>query len=486
MNPKLSFHPGDIPQKPGVYIFRDRFGEVIYVGKASNLRKRLSHYFRRLRSALADPKLRSLVNSIDSWEVMPVKNESESLILESRLIKEYAPKYNVLLRDDKRFFLIKINPKEEYPRIRMTRIRRNDEYRYFGPFPKGDVKGTADFLTRYFGLRSCHPDIPDEKDFNHCLASKIKNCSAPCAGKVTKEGYLKRVAALMKVLEGDCEEVVCELRKRMEKSSFEKKYEIAAKWRDLLSNIEGIFGEKKRSFRFASIPHSFGEESVKDLKKALGIEKEPRVIEAFDISNISGQFAVASMVCFRDGRPDRKSYRRFRIREVHQIDDFAMMSEVVKRHYLRKLSENRTDTDLIMVDGGKGQLNAALSSLISIKYPPTPILGLAKRNEEIFLPNRTDPVLLDRSSPALKLLQAVRDEAHRFAISYHRELRGKRIEESILDEIEGIGQNRKIQILKEFGSIETLRKSGAEQIAERIPGIGIKLAEAIKWKLRDT
>ena len=225
---------------------------------------------------------------------------------------------------------------------------------------------------------------------------------------------------------------------------------------------------------------------MKDLKKALGIEKEPRVIEAFDISNISGQFAVASMVCFRDGRPDRKSYRRFRIREVHQIDDFAMMSEVVKRHYSRKLSENRTDTDLIMVDGGKGQLNAALSSLISIKYPPTPILGLAKRNEEIFLPNRTDPVLLDRSSPALKLLQAVRDEAHRFAISYHRELRGKRIEESILDEIEGIGQNRKIQILKEFGSIETLRKSGAEQIAERIPGIGIKLAEAIKWKLRDT
>ncbi|MEI6423931.1 MAG: helix-hairpin-helix domain-containing protein [Lentisphaerota bacterium] len=365
----------------------------------------------------------------------------------------------------------------------MTRIRRNDEYRYFGPFPKGDVKGTAEFLTRYFGLRSCHPDVPDEKDFNHCLASKIKNCSAPCAGKVTREGYLERVAALMKVLEGDCEGVVCELRKKMEKASLEKKYEVAAKWRDLLSNIEEIFGEKKRSFRFASIPHSFGEESVKDLQKALGIEKEPRVIEAFDISNISGQFAVASMVCFRDGRPDRKSYRRFRIREVHQIDDFAMMNEVVKRHYSRKLSESRMDTDLIMVDGGKGQLSAALSGLIAIKYPPTPILGLAKRNEEIFLPGKSDPIVLDRSRAALKLLQAVRDEAHRFAISYHRELRGKRIEESILDEVEGIGQNRKIQILKEFGSIESLKKASAEQIAERIPGIGVKLAETIKEKL---
>jgi excinuclease ABC subunit C len=159
-----------------------------------------------------------------------------------------------------------------------------------------------------------------------------------------------------------------------------------------------------------------------------------------------------------------------------------MMKEVVKRHFSRKLSENRMDTDLIMVDGGKGQLSAALSGLISIEYPPTPILGLAKRNEEIFLPNRTDPVILDRSSPALKLLQAVRDEAHRFAISYHRELRGKRIEESILDEIEGIGQNRKIQILREFGSIENLKKSSTGQIAERIPGIGLKLAEMIKDK----
>jgi excinuclease ABC subunit C len=483
MNPKLSFHPGDIPQKPGVYIFRDRFGEVIYVGKATNLRKRLSHYFQRSRSTLSDPKLRSLINSIDSWEVIPVKNESESLILESRLIKEYAPKYNVLLRDDKRFFLIKINLGEPYPKIRLTRIRRNDEFRYFGPFPKGDVKGTADFLTRHFGLRACQPDIPDEKDFKHCLASKIKNCSAPCVGKVTREGYMERVAALMKVLAGDCETVVCEIRRKMEKASLEKRYEVAARWRDLLSNIEGIFGEKKRSFRFAAIPSSFGADSVQDLQKALGIEKEPKVIEAFDISNISGQFAVASMVCFRDGRPERKSYRRFKIRDVHQIDDFAMMNEVVKRHYSRKLAEKRGNTDLIMVDGGKGQLNAALDALISIKYPPTPILGLAKRNEEIFLPGRTSPLILDRNSPALKLLQAVRDEAHRFAISYHRELRGKRIEESVLDEIEGIGDNRKIQILREFGSIENLKKASAEQIAERIPGIGLKLAEMIKEKI---
>ena len=483
MNLKVSFNPGDIPQKPGVYIFRDRFGDVIYVGKAVNLRKRLSQYFQRSRSRMADPKLRSLINTIDSWEVSPVKNESESLILESRLIKEYAPKYNVLLRDDKRFFLIRINPEEEYPKIRLTRIRRNDGSRYFGPFPKGNVKETADFLTRYFGLRTCRVDVPGELDYRHCLSSRIKDCCSPCNGKVTREGYMERVAMLMKVLEGGCEEVICELRSRMEKAAAEKKYETAAKWRDMIANIEGIFGEKRRNFRFASIPSSSGEESVKDLQLALGIDREPRMIEAFDISNISGQFAVASMVCFRNGRPESKSYRRFRIRDVHQSDDFAMMNEVVRRHYSRKLAENRVDTDLIIVDGGKGQLSAALSALIALKYPPTPILGLAKRNEEIFLPEKSEPIVLDRSRPALKLLQAVRDEAHRFAISYHRELRGKRIEESILDEVEGIGDNRKMQILNEFGSIESLKKASPEQIAERIPGIGIKLAEMIKEKI---
>ncbi|HBC87009.1 MAG TPA: excinuclease ABC subunit C [Lentisphaeria bacterium] len=483
MNLKLSFNPGDIPQKPGVYIFRDRFGDVIYVGKAANLRKRLSQYFQRSRSRLADPKLRSLINSIDSWEISPVKNESESLILESRLIKEYAPKYNVLLRDDKRFFLIKIDLNEQYPRLKLARLRKNDGARYFGPFPKGDVRGTADFLTRYFGLRTCRADVPDEIDFRHCMSSRIRDCCAPCNGKVTKEGYMERVSTLMKVLEGDSEQVVCELRSRMEKAAAGKQYETAAKWRDMLTNIEEIFGEKKRNFRFASIPSESGGESVKDLQTALGIDREPKMIEAFDISNISGQFAVASMVCFRDGRPDRNSYRRFRIREVHQIDDFAMMDEVVRRHYSRKLSEGRADTDLIIVDGGKGQLNAALSALISIKYPPMPILGLAKRNEEVFLPGKPEPIVLERTRPALKLLQAVRDEAHRFAISYHRELREKRIEESILDEIEGIGDNRKMQILNEFGSIESLKKASPEQIAERIPGIGLKLAEMIKEKI---
>jgi len=287
----------------------------------------------------------------------------------------------------------------------------------------------------------------------------------------------------MRVLDGDCDEVVCELRNRMEDAAEGKKFETAARWRDMITNIEEIFGIKKRNFRFSSIPSEAGMEAVLDLQTALGIEREPKIIEAFDISNISGEFAVASMVCFREGRPDRSSYRRFRIREVHQIDDFAMMEEVIRRHYSRKMAENRMDTDLIMVDGGKGQLSAALSSLIAIKYPPTPILGLAKRHEEIFLPKREDSLVLDRTRPALKLLQAIRDEAHRFAISYHRELREKRIEESILDEIEGIGDNRKIQILREFGSVENLKKATAEEIAERIPGIGMKLAEIIKAKL---
>jgi excinuclease ABC subunit C len=481
MNKKSKpFYPGDIPAKPGVYIYRDRFGKVIYVGKAANLRKRMSQYFQPSRDKRSDPKVRSLMKSIADWEFYVVKNEDESLILESRLIKQYAPRYNVLMRDDKRFLLIKINLNEELPRLRLARVRKDDNARYFGPFPKsGTLRPMVDFISRHFGIRMCRSALPDENDHKHCLASIVKDCCEPCVGKVSREEYMQRVNSMMRVLEGNVKELLEELKKRMMDSAEKKRYEKAAQWRDIISGLEEVFGAKNRSFKFASIASSPGNEAVWDLKKALKIETMPEIIEGFDISNIGGEMAVASMVCFEKGKPGRKNYRRFKIRDVHQIDDFAMMKEVIRRRYGRLIRENKKFPDLIMVDGGKGQLHAAIEALDELKCEPLPIIGLAKKNEEIFIPGKSEPLVLDRHRPALRLLQALRDEAHRFAVSYHRELRAKRLQESLLDEIPGIGPSRKKALLTAFGSVSKLRHAGVSDIIDKVPGIGESFAQTV-------
>ena len=479
------FYPGDVPAKPGVYLFRNRFGKVIYVGKAANLRKRMSHYFQPSRSKTADPKLRSLINSISKWEFFVVKTENEALILESRLIKQYAPRYNVLMRDDKRFLLLKINLKEDFPRLMFARIHKDDACRYFGPFPKGTaLRDTVLFLNRYFGLRSCKPTHPGEKDHKHCLASVVKDCTAPCVQKISRDEYHNIITKMLKILEGSISELVNELKTKMTEESSKLRFEKAAKWRDVITNLEEVFGERNRSFRFASIPSNTGIEAVEDLHKALGIKNAPVTIEGFDISNISGQMAVASMVCFKDGKPSKKDYRRFKIKGVHQIDDYAMMNEVIQRHYKRKLETNTPPPDLLMVDGGKGQLQSAIKALMEINFPLFPIIGLAKKQEEIFIPGKKDSLILDRHRPALRLLQALRDEAHRFAVSYHRELRSRRLKESLLDEIPGIGDNRKKALLTGFKSVREIRKATADEICKKVPGIGNKFAETILQHLK--
>jgi excinuclease ABC subunit C len=265
-----------------------------------------------------------------------------------------------------------------------------------------------------------------------------------------------------------------------------RQFEKAAEWRDLIDNLETVCGTRNRSFRFAALPAAAtGSDAVADLQDALRISQIPDPIEAFDISNIGGTLAVASMVRFRSGRPDRAGYRRFRIRTVEGSDDFAMMAETLGREYGRRLAEGGGGglPGLIVIDGGKGQLNAALKALVEAGCPPLPVLGLAKRQEEIFLPGRDEPLVLDRHRPALRLLQAVRDEAHRFAIAYHRELRDRRIRESLLDEIPGVGPARKQALLSTFGSIRRLRQASAAEIAERVPGLGAKFAERIKASL---
>ena len=480
---RSDFRPGDIPARPGVYVYRDRFGTVIYVGKASNLRRRMSHYFQPSQARRADPKLRSLIHSIDRWEIFPVKSEDEALILESRFIKEYAPHYNILLRDDKRYPMLKIDRNERFPRVRLTRIRKKDSCLYFGPFPHGSaMRRLAEYLTRRFGLRSCKAESPGEEEFRHCLAGTVRDCCRPCVGGVTEEEYRERVDRVVAVLNGEIREVAEELRQKMAKAAAEKAFEKAAAFRDILGNLQSLV--RTRSFEHAELPNEAGMEAVADLQKALRLPNVPHVIVGFDISNLGTTFAVASLVCFREGRPDKASYRRFRIKTVEGQNDFAMMNEVVKRYFSRLLREQRPLPDLLMVDGGKGQLHLALDALISIDCPPFPVVGLAKRNEEIFLPGRSEPVVLDRNRPALKVLQALRDEAHRFAVSYNRQLRLKRIAESLLDEIPGLGEIRRNALLKAFGSVAMIRKASPREIADRVSGIGPEFAETIHEFLR--
>lgn len=471
------FHPSEIPDKPGVYIFRDRFGKVIYVGKAINLRRRLSHYFQPAQVYRADPKLRSLINSIDSWDFMEVRNENESLILESRLIKQYSPRYNILMRDDKRYLMAKINLNEKWPKFETARIRKDDGALYFGPFPQGAVRETIDFLSAFFGLRSCpEPTIEARK---HCMKRIVKDCSRPCDGSISEAGYRELTEKMLNVINGDISEVVAALESRMKEQAAAGRFEQAAKSRDVIINIRKIFGSKNRKFTNAFIPATSGSEALNDLQTLLGLEKLPVRIECFDNSHLAGTMTVSSSVCFIDGTPARHQYRRFKIRKP-QNDDTASMREVFTRHFSRKLKEGRELPSLVIVDGGKGQLNAAITALIKIGCPPLPVVGLAERNEEIFIPGHAEPLILDRHRPALRLLQAIRDEAHRFAINYNRELRLRIIRDSLLDDLPGIGKKRKHALLSEFGSVKALRQVNAKEIADRVPGIGIAFAEKIK------
>lgn len=482
------YHPSEIPAKPGVYMFRDRFGKVIYVGKARDLRRRLGNYFQPSRKRTADAKLRSLINSISDWSYTIVRNEDEALLLESQLIKSYAPHYNILMRDDKRYLLLKVDLNEKFPTLTLARLKKPDNARYFGPFPHGTaLKMTREFLLAYFGLRGCKSSDPDPDTRKHCLKKLVKDCCAPCTGAVTPEEYRAKVNAALEVLDGNILPVKEAIKTEMLKAAAAGNFEKAARLRDTADNIETVFGKKNRIFENPVLPDQLmppGEHAVRSLAARLGLKNLPDTIICFDISNILGTLAVASMVTFTQGKANRNAYRRFKIRTVTQSNDFAMMYEAVFRHFSRLLAEKRPLPDLVMVDGGKGQLSSGIDALIAAGVPPLPIIGLAERNEEIYLPGQKDPLVLDRHDPALKLLQSVRDEAHRFAITYHRNLREKRINSSLLDDIPGIGSIRKRELLRTFGSIELLRKADAATIAARVPGIGITVAEKIADALR--
>lgn len=493
---------GALPHKPGIYLMRDRFGTVIYVGKARDLRKRVSQYFHPSRRMGWDLKFQALVEAIHDLDFHVVRSEPEALLLEGKLIKEFHPRYNISFRDDKRFLLLKVNLNDPIPRFTLTRLKQDDGARYFGPFPNsGALRSTLALVRRQYHLRGCRPLTPGERDYKHCLYGHLKYCTAPCIGNVTREQYLEQVTGACDFLEGQCQEMQARLEEDMKKAAAAQEYERAAELRDLLADLQRT---TQKSHRFERVPYSLPqaiepERDLAELGRVLGLPAPPERIEGFDISNISGTFKVASLVSFRNGRPDRGNYRRFKIKTVEGQDDFASVAEVVRRRYTRLLSEAKAAVssadgqavgpspaaprsgmpDLILIDGGKGQVSAAHNELEKLGLGALPLIGLAKEFEEIYRPGQGEPLRLSHESGALKMLQRVRDESHRLANTYNASLRLRKISESILDEFPNIGERRKAALLKKFGSVQRMRTATVEEIAA-VSGFGGKAAGELK------
>jgi excinuclease ABC subunit C len=515
---------GGVPHKPGVYLHKDRFGTVIYVGKALDLRKRVSQYFQSSRRMGWDLKFNALVEAICDFDVHVVRSEPEALLLESKLIKEFKPRFNISLRDDKRYLMLKVNLNDPIPNFTFTRLKKDDGARYFGPFVNSlALRNTVALARKQFNLRGCRVFTPGAADYKHCLYAHLKYCTAPCVGNVTRGQYLEQVMAACNFLEGQCREMQPQLEAEMKKAAAAHDFEKAADLRDLLRDLQDTW---KKTEKFARVPYNLPlsinpENDLVELAKILDLPAPPMRIEGFDISNISGTFAVASLVSFKNGRPDRANYRRFKIKTVTGQDDFASMAEVVRRRYSRLLNESKTKNpprtdeggeaipqelqklvdetsrkvkrgipvanfqpasnlpDLILIDGGKGQLGMACAELKKLGLERIPVIGLAKEFEEIYLLGKSEPLRLGLDHPAVKLLQRVRDECHRVANSYNAQLRLKKISESILDEFPGIGERRKAALLKKFGSVQRLKTATLEQIS-KVPGFGGKAAEELK------
>ena len=499
----------EVPHQPGVYLMKDRLGSIIYVGKALDLKRRLSSYFMASQKMRSSLKTRALIDAIYDFEFHTVRNEEESLLLEGKLIKDYRPRYNVAFRDDKRFLLVRIRLADPWPRFTTTRMRKDDGATYYGPFPhSAALNHTLEWLNRGFGLRVCRPLQPGQEDYRHCNADIIRNCSAPCTGRISREAYLERVQEACQILEGKGRRDRLEhLRTEMESAAADLDFEKAAALRDVWQNLEKTLTPTRQFSRGRGVPGAVKPlEDLAELGEELSLPGPPRVMECFDISNVSSNHIVASMVRFTDGRPDNQNYRRYRIKTVEGQDDFASMAEVIRRRYSRILLENNeahSDAehtqespleslrrmaregrakivlpDLVIVDGGKGQLGMAVKELRALGLHELPVIGLAKQREEIFIPGRSEPILISHDRGALKLLQRIRDEAHRFANGYNALLYRRRMRESLLDDCPGVSPAKKQRLLEKFGSVARIKASTAEQIAA-LPGISVKSAQAI-------
>jgi excinuclease ABC subunit C len=531
--PDLQKKVHEVPHRPGVYLMRDRFNRVIYVGKARDLRKRVSSYFLPSKLAQADLKTRAMLDATWNFETHTVRSEAESVLLEGKLIKEYRPRYNISFRDDKRFLVVRVDLSEEWPRFRLARFKKDDGSRYFGPYAHaGALRQTLNFMRKKFGVLTFGRGAPTERELKSSTYQLPVRLS-----EISAQQYRERVSQACDFLEGKSREMIAALEEQMHDAAEKMDFERAAELRNMVADLRNTTRPTRR-FTRGTLPSTIDPMAdVQALGDALHLPDAPRVMECFDISNISTTHVVASMVCFRDGLPDKNNYRRYRVRTVQGQDDFASMAEVVRRRYSRILLEARVENvdaaefsqenpadalarisnhaeqsratplnnaearaespstsprsapnnehfvavrlpDLIIVDGGKGQLSAACRELQRLGLHELPIVGLAKEHEEIYRPGRALPLRLPMDSPGLRLLQRIRDEAHRFANAYHQLLMKKRVEESILDDCPGVSQNRKSLLLQRFGSVSRLRRATVEEIAAT-EGIGRKLAEDV-------
>lgn len=474
-----------LPDKPGVYLMRDRSGRIIYVGKAASLRNRVRHYFQPATLRGAEPKLRGLINSIVDFDFLVVRTEAEAILTEGRMIKEYRPRYNVAFRDDKRFPLLRIDLRDPWPRVETCRLERRDGALYFGPYSNSLAARVArEFLDQHYGLRVCRPQRPDAEDHRHCHADVVSFCSAPCIGRISPADYRARVEEAAAFLRGERPAVLEQLAAAMDQAAADLNFEKAAALRDTLLHLRWVIKERHKGTRSLELRAEEAKQGVVELQVALGLAAPPRVIECFDISNISGTHAVASLVVAVDGLPARQRYRRFRIKTVEGSDDPRMMAEVIRRRYARVLAERQERPGLVLVDGGLTQLGAARAELRALGLAGQPSAGLAKKFEEVYVADdpAVAPLRLPRDGAALKVLQQIRDEAHRFALDYHRALRNRLMRDSLLDRVEGIGDKRKALLLKTFGSVRRLSRASEEEIAA-VPGVGPVMARAIRETL---
>jgi len=581
-----------LPEQSGIYIWKDKNAEVIYVGKAVNLKNRIKSY---LVDTAKDVKTTQLVQNIADLEYIIVNSDAEAYILEANLIKQYKPKYNIMLKDDKRYPFIKITLNEPFPRVIVTRELIKDGGKYFGPYTDTySLKKTLRLLEWVFPIRNCKRNIPADKvSFSRaCINYQLGKCPAPCVGYITREGYLKVVRTMLNFFSGKHQEIMDEFRVEMQAASYTQKFELAALWRDRIVEMEkiqrrqsvfyadqrnvdilGFYQEQTIAFMVVLrmvngkilhqesyplsqiedsasaeiltafiklyyaqkddlpdeilLPHTpaeldelnlwlenrlvlpqRGEKTkllimakknafhlveekklahlkkanrtilpIQELKEKLGLPKLPRKIVCMDISTIQGTDTVSSAVFYENGKPKKKFYRHFIIRTIDTQNDFAAMAETMTRFLDETEKDKEMLPDLIIIDGGKGQLSSVLSIMES-SNKDIPVISLAKRIEEVFIPKSSSPIMLARSSMSLRLITGIRDEAHRFAINFHRLRRSKRTLISELEAIDGIGEQTKFLLLKELGSVDAIKSATLDELTA-IKNIGVSTAQKI-------
>jgi len=477
----------NLPEQSGVYLFKDRKGEIIYIGKAVSLKNRVASYFSQSNSHSI--KVRQMINQIDNIEYIITASEMEALLLESRLVKKIKPYFNIQLKDDKSYPYIQITKGHIFPAIHLVRKTSKIAEKkalFYGPFTDVETTRKAVQKLRYiFKIRNCSQRKYDLGKI--CLDYQIGLCSAPCAGKIEQDEYSKKVRECSLLLSGRHKSLLKNLRQEMKIASQMMLYEKAAKIRDTIIMIEKVISQERISKSYQKrlniyLKETEDKESIPkallDLQNYLELPVIPLTIEAYDISNIQGKIAVGSQIAFQSGMPDKKKYRHFKIKYQEGINDIAMMREILERRLSAAQVTKESLPDLLLVDGGKGQLNVAVEVLQKLNLRVN-VVALAKKEEQLFQPGKREPVILPKNSEVFFLIQRIRDEAHRFALSYHKKLRSKIIKNSLLDFIPGIGEKKKKMLLSKFKSIEHIREVQVEELKE-LPGIGEKTAQKIK------